>query len=246
MIGAKLRQRLAAGEHLLMINRQPCLLGIGGAPHRAEGGCDLHRLRAPGTASFDEAREMARAARSGGGGAILRPDSHQRSLLTRYLNAGVDGLMVPLVNTAEQARAVVATVRHACPADFEKKLLICMVETVEAVGNLDEILAVEGIDVFFVGPGNISQSMGFCPPCRAVSRVRVRCSTSSSSTLARIRAAGKIAGTLVIEEDIEHWSRCGAQLLYCHIDPFLRDKIEAMHELAARKSERHPTRSLLS
>jgi 2-keto-3-deoxy-L-rhamnonate aldolase RhmA len=39
------------------------------------------------------------------------------------------------------------------------------------------------------------------------------------STLARIRAAGKIAGTLVIEEDIEHWSRCGAQLLHCHIDP---------------------------
>ena len=66
------------------------------------------------------------------------------------------------------------------------------------------------------------------------------------STLARIRAAGRIAGTLVIEEDIEHWSRCGAQLLYCHVDPFLRDKIETMHELAARKSERHPARSLMS
>jgi len=66
------------------------------------------------------------------------------------------------------------------------------------------------------------------------------------STLARIRAAGRIAGTLVIEEDIEHWSRCGAQLLYCHIDPFLRDKIETMHELAVRKSERHPARTLMS
>ena len=162
MIGAKLRQRLAAGEHLLMINPNHVSSGLAGR---------LTELKADaifidcehGTASFDEAREMARAARSGGGGAILRPDSHQRSLLTRYLNAGVDGLMVPLVNTAEQARAVVATVRHACPADFEKKLLICMVETVEAVGNLDEILAVEGVDVFFVGPGDLSQSMGFLP-----------------------------------------------------------------------------------
>ncbi|MCK1515024.1 2,4-dihydroxyhept-2-ene-1,7-dioic acid aldolase [Bradyrhizobium sp. 190] len=245
MIGAKLRQRLAAGEHLLMINPNHVSSGLAGR---------LTELKADtifidcehGTASFDEAREMARAARSGGGGAILRPDSHQRSLLTRYLNAGVDGLMVPLVNTAEQARAVVATVRHACPADFEKKLLICMVETVEAVGNLDEILAVEGIDVFFVGPGDLSQSMGFLPSVpRGQPRPR-EVLDLVESTLARIRAAGKIAGTLVIEEDIEHWSRCGAQLLYCHIDPFLRDKIEAMHELAARKSECHPTRSLLS
>ena len=141
---------------------------------------------------------------------------------------------------------MVATVRHACPADFEKKLLICMVETVEAVGNLDEILAVEGIDVFFVGPGDLSQSMGFLPSVpRGQPRPR-EVLDLVESTLARIRAAGKIAGTLVIEEDIEHWSRCGAQLLYCHIDPFLRDKIEAMHELAARKSERHPARSLMS
>ena len=189
---------------------------------------------------------------NGAGGALRRrrrdpaSDSHQRSLLTRYLNAGVDGLMVPLVNTAEQARAVVATVRHACPADFETKLLICMVETVEAVGNLDEILAVEGIDVFFVGPGDLSQSMGYLPSVpRGQPRPR-EVLDLVESTLARIRAAGKVAGTLVIEDDIEHWSRYGAQLLYCHIDPFLRDKIEAMHELAARKSERHPTRSLLS
>ena len=91
MIGAKLRQRLAAGEHLLMINPNHVSSGLAGR---------LTELKADaifidcehGTASFDEAR---------GGGAILRPDSHQRSLLTRYLNAGVDGLMVPLVNTAE-------------------------------------------------------------------------------------------------------------------------------------------------
>ena len=122
-----------------------------------------------------------------------------------------------------------------------------MVETVEAVGNLDEILAVDGIDVFFVGPGDLSQSMGYSP-CRAARAAGVRSEVLDlvDSTLARIRAAGKVAGTLVIEDDIEHWSRCGAQLLYYHIDPFLRDKIETMHALAARKSERHPSRSLMS
>ena len=96
MIGAKLRQRLAAGEHILMIN--PNHVSSGLAARLTELKADTIFIDCEhGTASFDEARAMARAARSGGGGAILRPDSHQRSLLTRYLNAGVDGLMVPLV-----------------------------------------------------------------------------------------------------------------------------------------------------
>src|SRR6185369_12514382 len=117
----------------------------------------------------------------------------------------------PLVNTAEQARAVVATVRHACPADFETKLLICMVETVEAVGNLDEILAVEGIDVFFVGPGDLSQSMGYSPSVAAGKRRPQPALDLVDETLRHIRAAGKVAGTLVVRHDVEHLVSMGAQ-----------------------------------
>lgn len=234
MIGATLRKRLAAGEHLLMINPNHVSSGLAG--RLPELGADLIFIDCEhGTAGFDDAREMARAARSAGGGAILRPDSHQRSLITRYFNAGVDGVMVPLVNTAEQARNIVSIVRYACPSDYEKKLVVAMVETVEAIANLEEILAVEGIDVFFVGPGDLSQSMGYLP---AVPRGQPRprdVLDLVETTLTRIRAAGRIAGTLVIEEDIGHWSRFGAQLLYCHVDPFLRDKIEVMHGLAKDK-----------
>lgn len=235
MIGATLRRRLAEGEHILMLN--PNHVSSGLAARLTELGADAIFIDCEhGTAGFDDVREMARAARSGGGGAILRPDSHQRSLITRYLNCGVDGVMVPLVNTAEQARAVVDTVHHACPADFESRLVVAMVETTEAVSNLDAILEVKGIDVFFVGPGDLSQSMGYLPAVpRGQSRPRPVLDLVKS-TLERIRAAGKIAGTLVIEEDITHWAQAGAQLLYCHADPFLRDKIETMHALAHRKS----------
>ncbi len=234
MIGAMLRKRLADGEHILMINPNHVSSGLAG--RLPELGADLIFIDCEhGTASFDEAREMARAARSGGGGAIVRPDSHQRSLITRYFNAGVDGVMVPLVNTAEQAHNIVSIVRYACPADYEKKLVVAMVETVEAIANLDEILKVEGIDVFFVGPGDLSQSMGFLPSVpRGQPRPR-EVLDLVETTLTRIRAAGRIAGTLVIEEDIAHWSRFGAQLLYCHVDPFLRDKVEVMHALAKKK-----------
>src|SRR5258705_6969323 len=99
MIGEKLRQRLAAGEHILMIN--PNHVSSGLAARLTELKADTIFIDCEhGTASFDEAREMARAARSGGGGAILRPDSPPRSLPARYLYPGVDALIVPLVHTA--------------------------------------------------------------------------------------------------------------------------------------------------
>ncbi|WP_442190941.1 aldolase/citrate lyase family protein, partial [Rhizobium leguminosarum] len=41
-----------------------------------------------------------------GGAAIIRPHSHERPIIIRYLNSGADGIMVPMVDTAEQARAV--------------------------------------------------------------------------------------------------------------------------------------------
>ena len=95
------------------------------------------------------------------GAAIVRPHSHERPILIRYLNAGADGLMVPMVDTVDQARAIVEAVRYACPADYEKRLIVAMIETSKAIENIDHLLAVEGVDVFFIGPGDLSQNMGY-------------------------------------------------------------------------------------
>jgi 4-hydroxy-2-oxoheptanedioate aldolase len=231
MIGAALRRRLQAGERISMIN--PHHVSSSLAARLCELGADTVFLDCEhGSASFEEVREMARAARSAGGGAIVRPDCHQRSLLIRYLNVGADGLMVPMVDTADEARAIVDAVRYGCPSNHQDKLLVCMIETLRAVENLDEILAVEGVDVFFVGPGDLSHSMGF-PPAVPIGQKRDRQVLDLlDRTLERIRDAGRIPGTLVVEDDIEHFSSAGAQFLYIHSDPFLRSGIRRMQELA--------------
>lgn len=69
-----------------------------------------------------------------------RPHSHERPLLIRYLNAGADGLMVPMVDTADHARAIVEAVRYACPDHHEKRLIIAMIETPQAIDDIDELL----------------------------------------------------------------------------------------------------------
>ncbi len=153
---------------------------------------------------------------------FARPDSHQRSLLIRYLNAGADGLMVPMVDTAEQARAIVDAVRYACPADHEKRLVVSMIETLEAIGNIDKLAAVEGIDVFFIGPGDLSQNMGY-PPAPAFGQPRPQAVIDKVGfAVDKIRAAGKIAGTLVTADELPYWLKKGVQFFYIHSDPFLR------------------------
>jgi 2-keto-3-deoxy-L-rhamnonate aldolase RhmA len=230
MIGATLRHRLTAGERLLMVN--PHHVSSGLAARLCELGADTVFLDCEhGSASFEEVRAMAAAARGAGGGAIVRPDSHQRSTMIRYLNCGADGLMVPMVETAAQARTIVETVRYACPADHATRLVICMIETLGAIANLDEILAVDGVDVLFIGPGDLSQSMGYLPSVPLGQERPQAVQEAVAGAVARIRAAGKVAGTLVFEHEMVRWVAAGVQFFYVHSDPFLRAGLARMRSL---------------
>jgi 2-keto-3-deoxy-L-rhamnonate aldolase RhmA len=221
MNGAKLRDRLARGEAITMFT--PHHLSSGLAVRLVELGADGVFVDCEhGTWGFEDVRVVAQAVRGAGGAAIVRPQSHERPLMIRYLNAGADGLMVPMVETADQARAIVDAVRYACPLDHHKRLVVAMIETVTAIDNLPSLLKVEGIDVFFVGPGDLSQNMGFSPappfgeprPKAVVDKV--------GEAVAAICAAGKVAGTLVTTDELPFWRSRGVQFFYMHSDPFLR------------------------
>ena len=108
--------------------------------------------------------------------------------IKRILDAGAYGVLVPYVNTAEEARAAVSYckyptegVRGVAPsprapgynmnpqnymrAANDEILVMTAVETLEAVNNIDEILKVEGLDGIFIGPMDLATSMGhFCDP----------------------------------------------------------------------------------
>lgn len=108
--------------------------------------------------------------------------------IKRILDAGAYGVLVPYVNTREEAEAAVAAckyptagVRGVAPSPRapgwnmnsmnymahanEETLVMTAVETMEAVENIDEILKVEGLDGIFIGPMDLATSMGhFCDP----------------------------------------------------------------------------------
>lgn len=100
--------------------------------------------------------------------------------IKRALDAGAYGVVVPMVNTAEEAAAAVRAVRYPPQgrrsvggirtklyggADYvehanEELLLVVQIEHIDAVRNCESILATEGIDAYIVGPNDLSASMG--------------------------------------------------------------------------------------
>lgn len=122
------------------------------------------------------------AARARGAYAIVRVASNEPSQIGAVLDLGADGVLVPQVGSAEAARQVVAAGRYAPEgnrganpwtraADYgsgaewyarsnAETAVIVMIEGKEGLAALDEILAVPGLDAIFLGPVDMSQSLG--------------------------------------------------------------------------------------
>jgi 2-dehydro-3-deoxyglucarate aldolase/4-hydroxy-2-oxoheptanedioate aldolase len=119
--------------------------------------------------------DQLRALRGSATQAIVRVGAPHADLISRVLDWGSAGIMVPHVNSAAQAehvvqaahyaprghRGVARTVR-ACdyglkppPTESAKPIIMAQIETVEAVKHVDEIARVEGINVLFVGPADL-------------------------------------------------------------------------------------------
>ena len=138
----------------------------------------------------------------------VRVNSHAPDVIYRTLDQGVQGIIVPHVNTVDEARAVVdaakyhpighrgiATSRQGLGVESyyqkanDETLLAVMIEEVQAVQNLPEILQVDDIDVFFLAPGDLAQSFGV-PGQRTHPDVLA----AIYGGIEQITAAGRIAG----------------------------------------------------
>lgn len=115
---------------------------------------------------------------------LMRIPSNDPVAVKRALDAGMEGIMFPAVNTAAEAQMAVDACRFPpngsrgagfgaaravlygrktaeYRAEFEDNMMvICQIETKEAVKNIEEIAAVEGVDMLFIGPYDLSGSIG--------------------------------------------------------------------------------------
>jgi 4-hydroxy-2-oxoheptanedioate aldolase len=146
----------------------------------------------------------------------------------RVLDIGAQSLLIPYVQTAEEARSAVAATRYP-PAGVrgvagttratrfgrvreyakrahEEICVLVQVETQSALGSIEAICAVDGVDGVFIGPADLHASMG-----HAGETANAKVKPLIDDAIRRIRKAGKAPGILTPNEaDARHWLECGA------------------------------------
>ncbi len=226
------KRKLAAGETVLGLflgSDSPDLVEIFGY-----AGLDFVMIDAEhGTIDPHHAENLVRAAECSGITPLARVTQSTPQTILRFLDAGAQGVMIPWCQSAGEARAAVQAVKYYptgrrglagaraaafgmqmplpdyVPLANAETMVITQIETVGTLDALPEMLQVPDIDVFFIGPTDLSRSMGY--PGRthepAVQEVIER-------TIAQILAAGKNAGIHTRDaEDLKRNRDRGVQFL---------------------------------
>ncbi|WP_319403660.1 aldolase/citrate lyase family protein [uncultured Anaeromusa sp.] len=148
---------------------------------------------------------------------VIRIPEGSRVLVKQALDIGAQTLLVPMINSAAEAKEMVLAMKYPPEGvrgvgasvarasrwgrvpDYMKKAeenlcLLVQVETKAALENLDEIASVEGVDGVFIGPADLSASLGYVddaghPDMQAIIEKSIK----------RIRELGKAAGTLAVD-----------------------------------------------
>lgn len=207
-----------------------------------------------GSISLESVELMVMAAESAGVTPIARPPVNSFEAIGQLMDRGVMGVQVPHVNTAEDARRAVESVKYhplgerglaagvrAASYGYgmsmseyaelsNRETLVCVqIEEVEAVRNVDEIVQVDDVDVFFVGPSDLSQSFGH--PGRPDTPV-VR--DAMDRVFATVAAAGKVSGSAGNAGATKGYLDQGVTYLYTHLTSLLSTASESFLGEVAR------------
>lgn len=244
------KQRLKAGERLI-----GCWMTL----------ADIYSAEILGTAGFDwivvdgehspndirSMRDQLIALEASDSHPVVRVPIGETRLIKQVLDIGAQTVLVPMVETAEQAKELVRACRYPpegtrgvgasaarasrfssipdyiATADDQICLLV-QVENRAGIANIDEILAVDGVDGVFIGPADLSTDMGHSGNSSAPEVEEV-----ILATLARIKAAGKAPGILSTKDETTALYRDGgAQFLAVGIDLLMLAR--ATREAAAK------------
>jgi 4-hydroxy-2-oxoheptanedioate aldolase len=188
---------------------------------------------------------------------VLRPPQGDPTLIKQFLDIGAQSLLIPMVETAEQADMLVGATRYPPQgfrgvgagiaraarwgriADYldranDEICLLLQVETGTGLGNLDAIASVEGVDGVFLGAADLSASLGHLGQPRHPEVV-----AAMEKAIKLIRAKGKAAGVLATDETVARsFLALGANFVAVGVDTMVL--AQATQSLAERFIEGAP------
>jgi 4-hydroxy-2-oxoheptanedioate aldolase len=190
---------------------------------------------------------MLQALTGSGVPVLVRVPWNEPGAISKALDAGAQGVIVPMINSVADAQAAVAACRYGpegyrswgptrasltlpryTPDEANRRIMCTIqIETLEAVERVDEILSVPGIDAVFVGPMDLAISSGMRPSLKAEDPEQRRMiETILAACLRHGVVPGTYGGSVGM---VREWERVGFRLLTADADSaFLRRGAEAM------------------
>ena len=207
-----------------------------------------------GTITLESAELMIMAAEAAGITPIVRPRSNAPADISAAMDRGAAGVQVPHVNTVEDAVRAVDAVKFG-PGDrrglaagtrpdryglgekmpdfvarSNAESLVCVqLEHAQAIDNADALLGVDGVDVYFIGPSDLSQSMGH-PGDPEAAPVK----SAIETTLEKIVAAGRTPGMPAASANVASLQAGGVRYIYTHLPKVLNAGTMAFLRAAGR------------
>jgi 4-hydroxy-2-oxoheptanedioate aldolase len=241
----RVKEKLAAGQVATILSgtNDPDLidqlgtLGVDGIWLEGEhGGVD-----------YADLGNLTRACDLWGKTSVVRVMDNDYATIYRTLDRGAQGIVVPHVNTRAEAEAAVEAAKFAplgkrgmftsrqgfgvddyFKAANDQSLLIVLIEDIVAIGNLDAILKVDHVDVFFVAPNDLATSMG-----RIGQMGHPEVQQTVDGALTRIVQAGRTAGMLVNAGNVERYTRMGVRTVMTSFFPWIDAGMKELVERAA-------------
>ena len=157
---------------------------------------------------------------------FVRVPWNEPSIIMKYLDAGAYGVIIPMIETREDAEAAVRAFRYAPAglrssgpnrvvlyggADYldnanDEVVCVLMIETPKALENLDAIASVPGVDALYIGPSDLSQALGLGPrynidnPAHVAAVTRVRETCERHGVVPGVHTAGSAATARYLDE----------------------------------------------
>jgi 4-hydroxy-2-oxoheptanedioate aldolase len=178
-----------------------------------------------GPVSWEQIGDFSRACDLWNAASIVRVNANEPWLITRTLDRGASGIVVPHVSTKAEAERVVQAAKfgpiglrgmfggrrsYQVPDYFrranDETLVVVLIEELEAIHNLAEILTVDHVDVFFVAPSDLAQTMG-----HTGSPGHPEVQATIDRALRQIVQSGRTAGTLMTDDTRDRYLDLGVR-----------------------------------
>jgi len=176
---------------------------------------------------IESVRPMVLAAKSHGMFTMLRSENQQAETLIRYLDRGIDAIVVPHTETLEELKMIAEVVDYVSKGQQDKFMTIAQIESVNAVNQMKSLATSTDVDSFLIGPNDLSHSMGFKGDLQPSALWQ-----AIDQVIQELQLHQRIWGIPGLPDTLPKFSGQGAKYLYCTLSQIIQQGFKPFHPVS--------------